>query len=474
MAQHARYLLNPSRRQVSFSTRPSLLFTLLLAFALLPGCARQDHESGDAVRRELGQALRDRAYEKAAQIALRRIGAHPKENAVWESLVRAQMGLRDFAAAKQTIADWRAVTHASRPKMDELAGDVARKEHDLPQAVTFWSKARAAQPANLRLLNKLAQAHRAQQQWPEEEGTLTAILQLGENPTAQVERALCRRRMHRWAEALDDLRRAHELAPDDPDVRRGAKLLHRLGKVLAEIRELDARLALTPDDDQLLADRALLFLRNEDFELALTDSEAAARKAAWAVRPKLFRAIALVELGRGSECAADGISDRLRLNSFSPEFLETISRLDAEISLERNNAELYVARAWQLNEIEQPTLALKDIASARRYDPRSAGAHAESSYALTKLGRAAEALAEIKLATELDSNFSTAWHYRGELEMAHEDYIAAVDSLSHALAINQTGAALQKREECYVKLGLLQKAEEDHRTRETLESHAKL
>ena len=48
------------------------------------------------------------------------------------------------------------------------------------------------------------------------------------------------------------------VAPDDPEVHRGVKLFERLGKFLAEIRELDARIALAPDDDQTIADRAML------------------------------------------------------------------------------------------------------------------------------------------------------------------------------------------------------------------------
>ena len=76
--------------------------------------------------------------------------------------------------------------------------------------------------------------------------------------------------------------------------------------------------------------------------------------------------------------------------------------------------------------------------------------------------RDAEAYDRIKRATELDPNFSTAWQYRGELEMGKLDYLAAIESLTRALSINQTAAALAKREECYRKLGLLVKAEEDH------------
>ena len=50
-----------------------------------------------------------------------------------------------------------------------------------------------------------------------------------------------------------------------------------MGKFLAEIRELDASLAVSPNDPGLLADRALMFLRSEDYELALEDSEEAAK-----------------------------------------------------------------------------------------------------------------------------------------------------------------------------------------------------
>ncbi|MBA2623925.1 MAG: hypothetical protein H0U88_09965, partial [Chthoniobacterales bacterium] len=226
--------------------------------------------------------------------------------------------------------------------------------------------------------------------------------------------------------------------------------------------------ARAPADDQLLGDRALLFLRSEDPELALTESEVAAKLAPWAVRPQLFRAISLIELRRAAECKALQVDERLRLQALTPEFLETISRLDAEISVERTNAELYVARAWQLNEIGQPLLALHDVDTALEHDSNSAGAAAERSYALMKLGRTEEAFDAIRRATELDVNFSTAWHYRGELEMGRGDFLAAVESLTRALGINQTAAALRKREESYVKLGLLQKAEDDHRALEAL------
>jgi tetratricopeptide (TPR) repeat protein len=186
------------------------------------------------------------------------------------------------------------------------------------------------------------------------------------------------------------------------------------------------------------------------------------------MRPKLFRAIALIDLGRSDECETLAVQKFIRLEALMPEFLETISRLDSEISVERSNAELYVARAWQLNEINQPALALQDAENAARLDPKSAGAWAECSYALTKLGRVEEALPQIKRATELDPNFSTAWQYRGELEIERGETLSAIESLSHAIDTNQTAVALQKREKCYRRLGLLVKAEQDHRALEEL------
>jgi tetratricopeptide (TPR) repeat protein len=186
------------------------------------------------------------------------------------------------------------------------------------------------------------------------------------------------------------------------------------------------------------------------------------------VRPKLFQALALIALGRADECEKLEVRKSIRLESLSGEFLETIGRLDSEISAERNNAELYVSRAWQLNEIGQPALALQDAQTAAQLDPKAAGACAEASYALTKLGRAQEALEQIKRATDLDPNFATAWQYRGELEIARGEILSAIDSLTHSLESNQTVTALEKRELCYRRLGLLVKAEQDRKAREEL------
>jgi tetratricopeptide (TPR) repeat protein len=438
----------------------------------LPACNRAASKEEKALRAELRQALHEHAYEKAADLARRHLKLKPQDNGTWDRLVQAQFGLRDFAGAKHSLDEWRRAVPKPSLSLEEYAGDLAALQKDAPLAVQSWAKVIAAEPKNVRVLEKIARLEKTQQHWAQENDAWTAHIAVQDNAIARINRALCRRRLHRWQEAFEDLERAQVLAPDDPEVQRGAKLLQQMGTFLADIRELDSALAISPNDPGLLADRALVFLRSEDFELALEDAEAAGKFGPWAMRPKLFQALALIDLGRADECEALAVHKLIRLEALTPEFLETMGRLDSEISAERNNAELYVSRAWQLNEIGQPALALQDAETAARLDPKSAGPCAEASYALTKLGRAAEALQQIKRATELDENFSTGWQYRGELEMARGETLSAIESFTHAIDTNQTVMALQKREQCYRRLGLLVKAEQDRKAQEELSARA--
>jgi tetratricopeptide (TPR) repeat protein len=444
------------------------LFMIVSAVFALAACHRAVSKEEKALRAELRKAMDEQAYDRAADLARRHLKLKPQDNGTWDRLVRAQFGLHDLAGVKQALEDWRHAVPKPPLNLDEYAGDLAVAQKDDAAAIEAWNRVAGADPKNVRVLEKIARLEKRRQFWTKEDAAWTALIAAQENAIARINRAVCRRRLHRWHDAFEDLQKAQALAPDDPEVRRGAKLLERTEKILGEIRELDSALAISPNDPGLLSDRALLFLRADDAELALEDAEAAGKTGSWAVRPKLFQALALTALGRSDECEQLAVRKSIRLEQLAPEFLETMGRLDSEISAERNNAELYVSRAWQLNEIGQPALALQDVETAAQLDPKAAGACAEASYALTKLGRMPEALEQIKRATELDPNFSTAWQYRGELEMARGETLSAIESFTHAIEANQTVTALQNREQCYRRLGLLVKAEQDRRAREEL------
>ena len=443
---------------------------LLMAVGLitLPACHRSASKEERALRAELRKAIDEQAYDRAADLARRHLKLKPQDNGTWDRLVRAQFGRRDLDGVKQALEDWRRAVPKPSLNLDEYAGHLAVAEKNDAAAIEAWNRVAGADPKNVRVLEKIARLEKRRQFWTKEDAAWTALIAAQESAIARINRALCRRRLHRWHDAFEDLQKAQTLAPDDPEVQRGAKMLERMGKFLGEIRELDSALAISPNDPGLLSDRALMFLRADDPDLALEDAEAAGKIGNWAVRPKLFQALALIALGRADECEKLAVRKSIRLEQLAPEFLETMGRLDSEISAERNNAELYVSRAWQLNEIGQPALALQDAETAAKLDPKAAGACAEASYALTKLARTPEALEQIKRATDLDPNFSTAWQYRGELEMARGETLSAIESFTHAIETNQTVAALQNREQCYRRLGLFVKAEQDRRAREEL------
>src|SRR4051812_10642469 len=441
-----------------------------LAVVTLFSCQPEKVREEKAIRRQLAHEMRHHSYESAIPLARRILRIAPQDQKLWRQLVQAQLGLHDLDGAHVTLSDWRATTHPLLGRIEEFEGDILREEGNFGSALQSWRKSVALQPKNRRVLAKIAAAEQRDRRWSEARAAWTRALEVRDNATARINRAVCYRRLRQWNEAFEDLHHAQKLGPDEADVQRWSKVFESLSKYVDEIRELDARVAAIPDDSDLLAERALLMLRSGDAELALDDSEQAARLAPWAVRPKLFQALALIALNRGEECERLSIRLPLHAESLTPEFLETIARIDSAISVERGSAEHYATRAWQLNEIGQPSLALQDAQLAVRLDAKSASGWAEVGYALTKLGRGDEAFERIKQATELDPALVTAWQYRGELEMAHGDNLAAVESFSRAIALQRTSEALQKREECYRRLGLQARAEEDRRAREALTS----
>jgi tetratricopeptide (TPR) repeat protein len=450
----------------------SRVFWSCLILAVLCGCKKSAPTEEKTLRTKLAYELRHHSYEQALPVARRLLEIAPQDNGVWKRLVQAQIALHDLDGAADTLGQWHKIVRSPTTRLEEYEGDLAREKQDPQRSLQAWLKVLASQPKNRRVLQKIALLKQSQGRWAEAITAWSRALQVRDDAFGWINLAVCQRRLRDWDHAFEDFHRAQQLAPEDPEVLHWSKLFERLSKFLEQIRELDAKIAAAPDDAGLLADRALTLLRTGDPELALDDCVNAGRLAPWAARPKLFQAIALIALNRANECEQLLISQHLRLEALTPEFLETVSRLDSAISVEPANSEHFAKRSWQLNEIGQPLLALKDAEKASLLDPKSASAAAEVAYALMKLGRSREAFEKIKQATELDADLASAWQYRGELEMAAGDHLAAIESLSKALAIQQTAAALQKREECYRRVGLQARADEDHRALQQLSARS--
>jgi len=452
--------------------RPVLL-TLALTALALPACERPGTREVKALSAELDRARRHRDFGNAESVARQILKRAPHHNGAWAALVEARLHMNDVAAAEKIVNEWRAgERQPGTTELEEATGDVALARQDEQEAILHWQKALGHDPKNERVLRKIAELEHVHRHWIEEDTAWSTLIKTRDSADTRLRRAIARRQLHRWDDAFADLQRARLLAPANAQVQEWSQRFERLGEFLDEIRELDTSISSSPADFTLLGDRALAFLRAGDPELALSDAEQARKLAIWAIRPKLLQAIALIDLNRANEGADLLVRNSIRLEQLSAENLEAFRRLDGQIAVERTNADLFVSRAWQLNEIGQPELAQEDAETALTLDKKSAGALAELSYALMKLGQSDEALTRVKLATDLDPQLAIAWQYRGEIEMTHGETVSAIDSLTHALQLNQTAIALRKRAECYRKIGYNDRAEEDLHALEDLTARA--
>src|SRR5438067_4194093 len=451
--------------------RPVLLAFVLTIFAL-PACERPSAREVKTLNGELERARRHRDFGTAESVARQILKRAPHHEGAWAALVEARFQINDMAAAEKILSEWQAAERQPGTELEEAIGDVALARQDEQQAILHWQKALGRDPKNERVLRKIAELEHVHDHWIEEDAAWSALIKMRDSADVRLRRAIVRRHLHRWEAAFSDWQRARLLAPGNPQVEQWSKRFEQLSKFLNEIRELDATISSSAADFTLLGDRALAFLRADDPELALDDADRARKLAIWAIRPKLLQAIALIELNRAHEGADLLVRNSIRLEQLSAENLEAFRRLDGQIAVERTNADLFVSRAWHLNEIGQPELAQEDAETALTLDKKSAGALAELSYALMKLGQSDEARTRIKLATDLDPQLAIAWQYRGEIEMARGETVSAIDSLSHALQLNQTAIALRKRAECYRKIGYNDRADEDLRALEDLTARA--
>ena len=443
------------------------LFLFALALLILRGmtaCQRQLSPEEKASRAELRLTLQSKHWQRAIPLARRVLEFAPGDDGAWARLARAQIGARDIGGGRQTLEDCREHVARRSFKFHESRGDLAQLEGRTVEALAAWEQAVAKKGRQARIFVKIARVEQANRKWQEAALAWSRALASRESAGAFLNRAICYHHLHSWSAELTDLQRARELAPEKSIIRDKLAAYDRMAKFLEEVGELDRQQLASPGNARLLGDRALLFLRAGDPELALDDAEVATKISPTSIRPRLFAAIARRELDQSqnkSRTDAPG-----HLEDFSPPFLETIVRLDTEIAAEPKNAQLLVQRAWQLNEIGQAAFALQDARAAQVNDPKSAQACAEAAYALSKLNQHSVAYEEIQQATELDPKSAPAWQYRGELEMERGEDAKAVDSLTRALEINQTAAALSARALSYRRLGLTDKAAEDEKSLE--------
>ncbi|HEV2842133.1 MAG TPA: hypothetical protein VGW39_12465, partial [Chthoniobacterales bacterium] len=92
-------------------------------FLALSGCDRAASREQKALRTQLRDALHQKSYDKAAELARRLLVLKPEDEGNWDRLTQAQFGLRDLTGVKQTLEEWRRATKKPSPKLEEYTGD---------------------------------------------------------------------------------------------------------------------------------------------------------------------------------------------------------------------------------------------------------------------------------------------------------------------------------------------------------------
>jgi tetratricopeptide (TPR) repeat protein len=436
---------------------------ILLGLLVFAGCARIFAAGGDAkdLRAQLAAADDKHDTPAVAEISRRILQIEPKDQAVWETRVRALLKLGDLDHCRQALDEWEQQAKPPDAAAIDLRGDLAWEEKKYDDALRCWSAYMRAKPDHaVDTLKKIVWLHEVRNEWSDAANMLTFWILSGDTAGKRVWRARCNLQMRKWDEAFADIKKANELDASDEAVKQWLPQFETLEKSLPQIKILDAKISAGPKWP-LLLDRALLFYDAERYDLALQDVEQAGRFGDEQSRSiLLIRGGALIALGRSDEAAKLKIV--VKKNDLPDETLQKIRKLDAQILDKGPAAAPLTDRARLCNDLEQYPLALEDAQFAMERDPHFANAFVEAGFALMKLERTMEAREKFTHATELDPKNFVAWRSLGEIEMDRVNYADAIAFFTRSLKLHESPKVLEKRATCYRNSGHNKEADADY------------
>jgi tetratricopeptide (TPR) repeat protein len=258
--------------------------------------------------------------------------------------------------------------------------------------------------------------------------------------------------------------KANKLAPDDTAVKEWLPQFERLQDFLERVKALEIRIAKTPNDFNLLLDRARLFTLAQRPLLALDDCEQASRLQPASMRARIQTAEALLDLNRDDEAAKLQVGKNLARpqgGHLSDQALSELVTEDSRLSQYPSDAEALAVRSKTLRQLNQFTLALADARASLAIDAKFPNAHFEMAHDLDGLGQTSEAVAHAIKATVLAPDNPLMWYYRGLLEAQRANFSDAIKSQTRSLEIRESAVAFKAREESERRIGKVQEADAD-------------
>ena len=446
----------------------------ILVLGVLVSAGAMPYSAGADVwglQKQLAVALKETDKPAIIELSRRIVEADPQDSATWETLARTQFEVADYDRCIATLNNWEKAVKPHPAVLNDLRGDVAEARKDHRAAEQYWRSYIAARPDAMDGLEKLADLCANEKRWRDALEFRTRALALNETADGWIRRANLYMELRDWDKALDDSDKANALDPSDATLKEWLPKFELLRKFVRRIKVLDAQIAKSPGAAVLWLDRARLFTLANRSDLALTDCRQAMKLGPGMMRATIQTGEALLDLGRGEEAAKLNVSYDLARDEnkhVSEGALRALGAYDAQVSQNSDKADPLIVRAKALRRLNQYVLALADARAALALDSNSAGAHFEAAHALDALGRTKEAMSQISIATELNSNDPVIWYYRGLLEAQRADLAAAIQSQTRSLAIRESSVALLEREKCERRTGRIAEADADATRRNQL------
>jgi tetratricopeptide (TPR) repeat protein len=422
----------------------------------------------------------EKAADKPAIVELSRriLAITPNDTDVWETLAQAQLDIEDFDRLEQTLDAWQKILRRPPAAIEDFRGSVCFKRKDYQCAERHWLAYLATKPPAADAATEydnLANLCAAQERWEDHASYRTKAIAAQDSAARRVSRACAFLRLHKWEAAYADMAKANKMEATDPEVKEWLPQFERLQGFLPQIKALDAQIAKSPNEVELLLERARLFTLSGRPLLVLDDAQRALNLQPASMRARIQTAEALLDTGRPEDAAKLQVNDKLTRagdKHVSEQALRDVGALDTRFLANPKDSDALVARSKILRELRQLTLALADARAALAINDKSADAHFEAAQDLDGLGQGKEALDQVRIATELDPKDPAKWFYRGVLERQRANFPAAIQSQTRSLEINESLVALTEREQCERRIGKINEADADlRRIRELAPGH---
>lgn len=411
------------------------------------------------------------AEDKPAIIELsqRIVAIAPNDSNTWDTLAQTQLESEELDDLERTLDAWQKALKRPSAAIEDFRAGLCFKRKDYQCAEQHWLAFIATKPPRADVAtdyDNLAELCAAQARWADHAAYRSKAVAAQDTAARRVLRAVAFLRLHNWDAAYADMAKANKMDATNPQVKEWLPEFERLQKFLPQIKALDARIAKSPNDVELLLERARVFILAGRPLLAIDDAEHAFKPQPASMRARIELAEASLDAGQPENAAKLEVDRYLRRGEdkhVSDDALRELGRLDARLSANPKDADALVARASILRDLRQFTLALADANAALSINDKSATAHFEAAQDLDGLYRQKEALLHARIATELDPNDSKMWFFRGVLERQRADFAEAVTSQTRSIEISESPAALSEREQCERRIGKTAEADADLR-----------